>query len=77
MPNNPNDAYDLLSSIFGNGQPKPPPRPGDDVREQMSNRERCAKYGHRYQVHGKSTPSKVSCARCQVSWAIGPRTEPS
>lgn len=29
------------------------------------------------QVHGKKNPTAIKCARCEVSWGIGPRTEPS
>lgn len=37
----------------------------------------CDTSGHKYQVHGKRYPTKLTCTRCQVSWAIGARTEPT
>jgi len=75
---------DLFGSIFG-GASIPKDRlnpdltintPNDTTRNRMANRAQCAKDGHRYRVHGKQNPSKVECGRCEVSWAIGPRTEP-
>lgn len=51
-------------------------RPNDTTRNRMANRQECAEKGHRYRVHGKINPTRVDCARCEVSWAIGPRTEP-
>lgn len=48
-----------------------------DTLRAMANRQACARDGHRYRVHGKSTPTKLTCTRCGVSWAIGARTEPS
>lgn len=47
------------------------------TRSQMADRQKCVEEGHQYQVHGKIHPTKVACSRCKVSWAIGPRTEPS
>lgn len=52
-------------------------RPGDDTRAAMTARRECERDGHRYQVHGKTSPNKVSCKRCRTSWAIGARTEPT
>lgn len=49
----------------------------DTTKNRMANRQECAAKGHRYQVHGKTNPTKIVCARCEVSWGIGPRTEPS
>lgn len=40
-------------------------------------RQQCDRDGHRYQVHGKTNPSKLTCSRCNVSWAVGARTEPA
>lgn len=65
---------DIFSSIF----------PGDSVQDKRPTtlskqalRAVCAEKGHRYQVHGRLNPTKVGCSRCEVTWAIGPRTEPS
>lgn len=52
-------------------------RSGTDTRSRQTRRQECATDGHRYRVHGKANPTKVMCSRCEVSWAIGPRTEPS
>lgn len=43
----------------------------------MSARRQCAEHGHRYQIHGKTNPTKLACSRCRVTWAIGARTEPA
>lgn len=69
---------DLLDSMFGYpGKPRPTGPSGTDARSRQADRQMCQEKGHRYQVHGKTNPSKVVCARCEVSWGIGPRTEPS
>ena len=50
---------------------------GNATLTAMAARRACLEAGHQYQVHGKTTPTKVACKRCKVSWAIGARTEPS
>jgi len=51
---------------------------GHDARlTAQAARAACAEAGHQYQVHGKTTPTRIVCARCKVSWAVGPRTEPA
>jgi hypothetical protein len=49
---------------------------GNHTLIDMAARRLCAEQGHRYRVHGKKNPTKVECARCGVTWAIGARTEP-
>jgi hypothetical protein len=50
-------------------------RHGNPALVQMAAHEICAQQSHRYQVHGKNTPTKVSCSRCDATWAIGAQTE--
>lgn len=47
------------------------------IQHDMANRQACAREGHRYQVHGKTSPTKLACTRCRVTWAVGARTEPT
>lgn len=69
---------DLFNDIFGvSSVSMPVKRPNDTVRNRAANRQECERTSHKYQVHGKATPTKVVCARCEVFWAIGARTEPS
>ncbi len=49
----------------------------DPTRMAMAKRAQCAETGHLYQITGKSHPTKLACKRCSVTWAIGPRTEPT
>lgn len=65
---------DLFDNLFG--LKSFPARPTTTLDWTLARRE-CEEKGHRYQVHGKTTPNKVVCARCEVSWAIGARTEPT
>ena len=67
---------DWLKDMLSNAQERPG-YPANSTRANMALRAECAAKGHKYQVHGKNTPTKVACARCSVSWAIGPRTEPA
>ena len=69
---------DLMDSMFGaTAGERSAPKRATDTRSRQVRREECRVSGHRYQVHGKTNPSKVACSRCEVSWGIGPRTEPS
>ncbi len=43
----------------------------------IATRRVCARDGHQYRVRGKLRPERLECKRCRVTWAIGPRTEPS
>lgn len=63
---------DLLTKIFG----VPARDMLKDTRTYRQRRAQCEQDGHKYQVHGKKNPFKVSCSRCSVSWAVGARTEP-
>ena len=65
---------DLFGDILKNRRV---PRPNDTTLNRAANRQECVAKGHKYQVHGKTNPTKVACSRCEVFWAIGPRTEPS
>lgn len=49
----------------------------NDPRTRIQKRRECEANGHKYQVHGKTSPTKVGCSRCGCSWAIGPKTEPT
>lgn len=51
-------------------------RPGDATRAAMALRRECELRGHRYQITGSTNPTKLECRRCEVTWAIGARTEP-
>lgn len=65
---------DLLAGLFGSRGARTS-RSNDTTRNRSANRQECAQEGHRYRVHGKTNPNKVECGRCEVTWAIGPRTE--
>ena len=33
-------------------------------------RRHCAEHGHRYQVHGRHDPTKITCPTCGRTWTV-------
>lgn len=69
----------FLDDLFGPGSLNRPSTPTSSAKipPHISARRQCEDTSHRYQIHGKINPTKISCSRCGTSWGIGPRTEPS
>lgn len=73
------DLFSRLSGLADEGPLFSAERRGGDRVDARPYRERraeCESAGHRYQVLGSKRPTALTCKRCLVRWAVGPRTEP-
>lgn len=67
-------SSDWLSSVIG-AAGRPPAREFTHQDYRIAAAE-CLRNGHKYRVHGRTAPTKISCSNCRDEWGIGPRTLP-
>jgi hypothetical protein len=68
---------EVLGALAGSRHPTRQPEQGTRAAEdewraatREAGRKHCADQGHRYQVHGRHDPTKITCPTCGREWSV-------